>query len=145
MRRQLYTRGMRNIGVGLIVAVYAFLLFTSSSTPVSASDTGVIATRGHTHLDPLMTAVAIAGIALAAIPVRRGERWAQLTTIVILIMVLSNRFLTSGQRLVVLDQSQRGYSLIIPLVLAFVGLFLTGPYGPGVRHSERTQADAERV
>jgi hypothetical protein len=81
----------------------------------------------------MMTAVAIAGIALAMIPVRRGERWAHLTTIVMLVIVLTSRFTTSGQRLVVLEPNQHRYSLIVPLALTFAGLFLTGPFGPGVR------------
>jgi hypothetical protein len=124
---------MRNVGVGLIVAVYAFLLFTSSSAPAIRSDAGIIATRAQARFDPMMTAVAIAGIALAVIPVRRGERWAHLTTLVILVMVLVGRFTTSGQRLVVLEPNQHGYFLIIPLALAIAGLFLTGPFGPGLR------------
>ena len=85
----------------------------------------------------MMIAVAIAGIALAMIPVRRGERWAHLTTIVILAMVLTSRFTASGQRLVVLEPRQHGYSLIVPLAMAIAGLFLTGPFGPGVRPPDR--------
>ncbi len=118
---------MKNVGVGLIVAVYAFLLFTSSSAPAIRSDAGIIATRAQARLDPMMTAVAIAGIALAMIPVRRGERWAQLTTIATLIIVLETRYATSGQRLAVLDLNQHGHSLIIASVLAIVGLALTNP------------------
>jgi hypothetical protein len=124
---------MRNVGVALIVAVYAVLFFTSSSAPVAMSNTGLVATRAQPHLDPMMTAIAVAGIMLAVIPLRRGERWAQLTTVAILILVLVTRYTTSGQRLVVLDPNRHGYSLVIVSVLAIAGLFLTGRFGPGAR------------
>jgi hypothetical protein len=130
---------MRNIGVGLIVAVYAVLLFTSSSAPVFMRDTGFVGIRAHAHFDPMMVVVTIAGVALAAIPVRRGERWARLTTIAMLTMVLFTRFTTSGQRLVVLNPNQHGYgySLIIAAILGVAGLALTDPYARGVRHSAK--------
>jgi hypothetical protein len=54
---------MRNIGVGLIVAVYAVLLFTSSSAPVFMRDTGFVNIQAHAHFDPMMVVVTIAGVA----------------------------------------------------------------------------------
>jgi hypothetical protein len=125
---------MRNVGVGLIVLVYAVLLFTSSSAPVAMSDKGIVATRTHAGIDPMMGAITVAGIALAVIPVRRGEKWAQLTTLVTLIIVLVTRYATSGQRLVVLDLNQHDRSLIIASVLAIVGPALTNP-SRGIRPS----------
>jgi len=101
------------------------------------SDAGIIATRAHVHVDPMMLAITVAGIALAVIPVRRGERWARLTTLAILSIVLGTRFFTSGQGLVVLDPNRHGYgySLVIlsTLMIAGLALALTNPSRRRVR------------
>ena len=78
------------VGVGLGVVAYALLLYTSLAAPAYA--------RAHPHLDPVMLAqyaapwpvalacaVAVAGIVLALVPLRRGERWSLWTSLAMLI------------------------------------------------------------
>ena len=121
---------MRKSGVGLVVAAYAVLLYTSLAAPASA--------RAHPHLDPpnlaayaapwpvaLVCAVAVAGIMLALVPLRRGERWALWTLLAMLIILLVTRIATDPRCLVVLDPHQHGcHTFVIAVVLGAVGLAL---------------------
>ena len=119
---------MRNIGAALVIAAYLVLLFTSSVGVAYMSDAGIGLTQARRHVDPIMVPVAIAGIMLALIPVRRGERWAQLTQMVMLISVLTTRYGNGAKRLVVLYSSQQGHGfLIIALVLAIAGMLFSQP------------------
>jgi hypothetical protein len=72
---------MRKVGVGLVVVAYALLLYMSLTAPAYA--------RAHQHLGAAMLAeyaapwpvalactVAVAGIVLAHVPLRRVDRWA---------------------------------------------------------------------
>jgi hypothetical protein len=72
---------MRNVGAGFVVAAYALLIYMSLAAPAYA--------RAHQYLGPAMLAefaapwpvalacaMAVAGIVLALVPLRRGERWA---------------------------------------------------------------------
>jgi hypothetical protein len=107
---------MRTVGVGLCVAAWGVLFFKSSYSPAY--------TQARPHPDPLMLAITIAGIALAVIPIRRGERWALLTELVMLVIVLVTRFTTGAQRLVILEPHQHGYSFMVAAGLAAAGLAL---------------------
>ena len=124
---RLYTRGMRNIGVGLIIAIYVAVCVTSSIGPVYRA--GNLEFRGvhpPTHFDPMMIAVAILGIALAVGPLRRGERWAALTELMALIMVLVARFNTGAERLVILDPNRHGFAYqMVSILVVGIGLTLT--------------------
>jgi hypothetical protein len=123
---------MQRVGVGLIVAAYALLLYTSLAAPAYA--------RAHSHLDPamlaeyaapwpvaLVCALAGVGITLALIPIRRGERWAVWTSFAALIILLVTRIATDPRCLVVLDPHQHGcHTFMIAIMLGVVGLALAG-------------------
>jgi hypothetical protein len=120
------------VGVGLGVVAYALLLYTSLAAPAYA--------REHRHLDPVMLAqyaapwpialacaVAVAGIVLALVPLRRGERWSLWTSLAMLIIMFVTRIATAPRCLVVLDPHQHGcHTFMIAIALGVVGLALAG-------------------
>jgi hypothetical protein len=120
----------RKVGIGLIVAAYALLIYTSLSAPFAHT---------HVHLDPALLAqyaspwpvalgcmLSFAGIMLTLVPLRRGERWALWTQLVMLATLFFTRMLTDPRCLVVLDPHQHGcHSFMIAMVLGVVGLLLT--------------------
>ncbi len=122
---------MRKLGVGLVVVTYLLLLYMSLSSPAYA--------RAHPHLDrvflaayaapwpvALACALAVAGIMLALVPLRRGERWALWTSLAMLIILFVTRIATDPRCLVVLDPHQHGcHSFIIAILLGVVGLALS--------------------
>jgi hypothetical protein len=111
---------------------YALLLYTSLAAPAYA--------REHRHLDPVMLAqhaapwpvalacsVAVAGIVLALVPLRRGERWSLWTSLAMLIIMFVTRIATDPRCLVVLDPHQHGcHTFMIAIALGVVGLALAG-------------------
>ncbi len=121
---------MRKTGAGLVVAAYVLLLYTSLTAPLYA--------RAHPQLGAAMLAeyaapwpvalactLAVAGIVLAVIPLRRGERWALWTSLAMLLIPLVTRFATDARCLVVLDPHQHGcHTFVIAGVLGIVGLAL---------------------
>ena len=120
------------VGVGLGVVAYALLLYTSLAAPAYA--------REHRHLDPVMLAqyaapwpvalacaLAVAGIVLALVPLRRGERWSLWTSLAMLIIMFVTRIATDPRCLVVLDPDQHGcHTFMIAIALGVVGLALAG-------------------
>jgi hypothetical protein len=137
---------MRNVGAALIIAAYLVLLFTSSVGVAYMSDAGIGLTQARWHVDPMMLAIAIAGTMLALVPVRRGERWAQVTQVVMLISVLTTRFDNGAKRLVLLDSAPQGHGfLIVAFVLAIAGLAFSSPFNPWAKSSRTARTDAGRV
>ncbi len=122
----------RKVGVGLVVAAYVLLLYMSLAAPAHA--------RAHPHMDKAMLAeyaapwpvalacaLAIVGVLLALIPIRRGERWALWTSLATWILLLGTRVATDPRCLVVLDRHQHGcHTFMIAVVLGLVGLGLVG-------------------
>ncbi|HZD93816.1 MAG TPA: hypothetical protein VE133_06150 [Candidatus Sulfotelmatobacter sp.] len=120
----------RRIGIRLLLAAYALLLYISLSAPVYA--------KAHPHLDSAMLAqyaapwpvalgcvVALAGIVLTLVPLRRGERWALWTQLTVLLILFITRISTDPRCLMVLDPHQHGcHSFMIAMVLGMVGLVL---------------------
>ena len=120
----------QKIGVGLVVASYALLIYVSLSAPFYA--------RAHPHLDRAMLAeygapwpvalgcaIAVAGIMLALVPLRHGERWALWTQLAMLAILLATRAATDPRCLVVLDPHQHGcHTFMITVVVGGVGLAL---------------------
>lgn len=120
------------VGVGLGVVAYALLLYTSLAAPAYAPE--------HRHLDPVMLAqyaapwpvalacaLAVAGIVLALVPLRRGERWSLWTSLAMLIIMFVTRIATDPRCLVVLDPHQHGcHTFMIAIALGIVGLALAG-------------------
>jgi hypothetical protein len=121
----------RKIGVWLLVAAYAIFLYSSISAPFYA--------RAHQHMDAamlaeysspwpaaLMGSLGFIGIMLALIPIRHGERWAMLTSLVSFAVLFVTGMSTDPRCLVVLDVHQHGcHTFIIAEVLGIVGLILT--------------------
>jgi len=119
------------IGVGLTVAAYLLLLYGALAAPAYA--------RSHSHLDPAMLAAyaapwpvamtsvfAMTGVALALIPVRRGEKWAIWVCLSTLALLLIVRTTTDARCLVVLNPHQHGCHTFILLVLVGItGLILS--------------------
>jgi hypothetical protein len=120
----------RKVGIGLVVAAYALLIYISLSAPFYA--------RTHAHLDPALLAqyaspwpvalgctLSVAGIMLTLVPLRRGERWAVWTQLVMLATLFFTRMLTDPRCPVILDPHQHGcHSFMIAMVLGVFGLLL---------------------
>ncbi len=120
----------KRIGIGLVVAAYALLIYISLSAPFYA--------RAHPHLDRAMLAeyggpwpaalgcaLAMAGIMMALVPLHRGERWALWTQLAVLTILIATRVSTDPRCLVVLDPHQHGcHSFMIAVVVGLVGLVL---------------------
>ncbi len=123
---------MRKVGIGLVVAANVLLLYMSLGAHPYA--------RAHPHLGAAMLAeyaapwpialgcaVAVAGIMLALVPIRRGERWAMWTSLAIFIILLVTRVSTDPRCLVVLDPHQHGcHTFMIAILVGIVGLALAG-------------------
>jgi hypothetical protein len=119
------------IGVVLLVLAYVVLLYTTLAAPAYA--------RAHSHLDPVLlatyaspwpvalaTVVALTGIVLALIPIRRGERWAALLSLAMFLALLATRLGTDPRCLVVLDPHQHGcHTFMISVALGLIGLALS--------------------
>jgi hypothetical protein len=72
-------------------------------------------------------AVTIAGIMLAVVPIRHGEKWALWTSLAMLLMLLITRLATDPRCAVVLDPHQHGcHTFMISIVTGVVGLALAG-------------------
>src|ERR1041385_8411084 len=120
----------QKIGAALQVLAYALLVYISLSAAPYA--------QAHPHLDPRMLgqyagpwpvalggAIALAGIMLALVPIRRGERWAWWTSLALWAILLITRISTDPRCLVVLDPHQHGcHTFMIAVVLGVLGLIL---------------------
>ena len=121
---------MRKVGVGLVVAAYLLLVLISlgrrtTRTRIRNSTRcwpGSSPRLGRRHL---ACALALAGIVLALVPLRRGERWALWTQLAMLVILFSARMASDPRCLVVLDPHQHGcHSFVIAIVLGVIGLVL---------------------
>jgi hypothetical protein len=73
----------------------------------------------------LASALVVAGIMLALVPLRRGERWALWTELAILGILFLTRLTSDPRCLVVFDPHQHGcHSFMIAALLGIVGLAL---------------------
>ena len=130
--------------MGLVLAAYALLLYMSLAAPAYA--------RAHPHLDPAMLAayaspwpvalacgLAVMGIMLALIPVRRGEAWAVWTSLITLTLLLITRLATDPRCLVALDPHQHGcHTFMIAIVPGVVGLVMAGLTRSPYRRADAT-------
>jgi hypothetical protein len=113
-----------------VVAANVLLLYISLSSGAYA--------KAHTHLDPVLVAqyaspwpvalgcsLAVAGIIMALVPLRRGERWALWMQLAVLIILFVTRLLTDPRCLVVLDPHQHGcHTFMIAVVVGVIGLVM---------------------
>ena len=120
----------QKIGITLLLLAYALLAYISVFAP---SHVGA-----HQHLDPAILAqyagawpvalgctIAIVGIVLALVPIRRGERWAWWTSLAMWVILFITRLTTDPRCLVVLDPHQHGcHTFMIAVVLGVAGLMV---------------------
>jgi hypothetical protein len=120
----------KKVGIRMVVAAYALLVYIALSAPLYA--------RAHPHLDPALLAqyaspwpvalgcsLALMGIMLTLIPLRRGERWSFWTALAIFVILFITRITTDPRCLVVLDPHQHGcHTFMIAMILGVVGLVL---------------------
>jgi hypothetical protein len=113
-----------------VVVAYALLLYMSLAAPAYA--------RAHPHLSAallaeyaapwpvaLASSVAVVGMILALIPIRRSERWAIWTCLATFLALLATRLATDPRCLVVLDPHQHGcHTFMIAVLLGILGLAL---------------------
>jgi hypothetical protein len=118
------------VGIGLVVAAYALLLYMSLAAPAYA--------RAHPQLSAALLAeyaapwpvalacsVALVGIILVLIPIRRGERWAIWTSLSTFLLLLATRLVTDPRCIVVLDPHQHGcHTFMLAVLLGTAGLAL---------------------
>jgi hypothetical protein len=121
---------MRKTGVVLLCLTFLLLLYTSLAAPAYA--------HAHTQLDPALVAqyaapwpvalassLALLGLSLTLIPIRRGERWASWVLLAVLHILLVTRLSTDPRCLVVLDPHQHGcHTFMIAVLLGLIGLAL---------------------
>lgn len=120
----------------MLVAAYALLLYIALSAPAYA--------HAHQQLDPAMLAadaapwpvalacaLALNGLVLALIPLRRSERWAIWLSAAIFVILLATRLATDPRCLVVLDPHQHGcHTFMICILFGLVGLALSASRRP---------------
>jgi len=118
----------RRVGTVLVVLANLLLLYTSVAAYA----------RAHSHLDRAFLAqyaspwpvalcgcLALGGIMLALVPIRRGERWSVLTALVIALVLFATRISTDPRCLVVLDPHQHGcHTFMIAILVGVAGLAL---------------------
>jgi hypothetical protein len=121
---------MKKLGLVMIVMAYALLIVTAVAAAFFA--------RAHSHLDAvrvagyaepwpvtLVVVVGLVGTVLALIPIRRGERWAIVTSALALLALFAVRMTTDPLCLLVLDPHQHGcHTFMIAMVLGLGGLGL---------------------
>ena len=124
---------MHKTGIGLLVASYLLLLYTSLGAPAFAHahaqlDRAMLATYAAPWPVALACALALNGLVLALIPIRRGEKWAFWLSAAVLLILLATRLATDPRCLVVLDPHQHGcHTFMISVLLGLVGLVLAAP------------------
>jgi hypothetical protein len=122
---------MKKTGVGLLILCFIVLLHSAVGTVL----------HGRTHPHPEVTvganmsepweagltgALAVAGMMLAAVPIRRGERWGWWTMLTLLVILVVTRVASDPRCRVVYDTSQHGcHTFAIAMILGAAGLALT--------------------
>jgi hypothetical protein len=124
---------MRKSGIGLLVAAYLLALYTWLAPPVYAhahAQRGPLIPAEYAGAWPMVVACALAlnGLVLALIPIRRGEMWAIWLSAVNLLILQATRTAADPRCLVVLDPQQHGcQAFMISIVLGLVSLALAAP------------------
>jgi hypothetical protein len=77
----------------------------------------------------LACTLALNGLVLAIIPIRRGEKWAFWLSAITLLILLATRIATDSRCLVVLDPHQHGcHTFMISTVFGLIGLALVASH-----------------
>jgi MFS family permease len=132
---------MRKTGIGFLVAAYILALYTwLAAHTYDHAQRGATMLATYATLWPVALACALAlnGLVLALIPIRRCEKWAIWLSAVNLLILLASRIATDPRCLVVLDPHQHGcHAFVTSMVLGLVGLALAAP-----RRSKSNQSGA---
>ena len=122
---------MRSVGIGLLIAAYVWLLYTSVTSAYARAHAqpGPVVLAEYSAPLPvgLVCALALNGLVLALIPIRRGERWAIWLSAVTLLILQAARIATDACCLVVLDPQHGCHAFMTSMVLGLVGLALAAP------------------
>ncbi|HEX2665701.1 MAG TPA: hypothetical protein VHM93_22930 [Candidatus Acidoferrum sp.] len=124
---------MRKTGIALLVAAYALFLYTSLAAPAYArlhAQLGAAMRAAYAAPWPVAMGCALAlnGLVLALIPIRRGEKWAIWLSAITLFVLLATRTFTDPRCSVVLDPHQHGcHTFMISMGSGLVGLALAVP------------------
>ena len=124
---------MRNVGIGLLIAAYVWVLYTSLAVGYARADAqlGPAVPSEYVALWPVALACVLAlnGLALALIPIRRGEKWAIWLSAVTLLILVAARIAADPHCLVALELNQHDCrTFMISMVLGLVGLALAVPH-----------------
>ena len=123
---------MRNLAAGLVAVAFFILGHTALALAFHPYAREHMTDGGHVVGDVVWTlalesALAVAGIVMALVPLRRGERWALWTLLAVWAILLATRLASDPRCLVVLDMHRHGcHIFMLATVLAFVGLALAG-------------------
>jgi hypothetical protein len=122
---------MRKTGIVLLIVSYALFAYGSlGAIPYAHAhphlSATVLAQYGSPWPVALGCSIAIMGIMLALVPIRRGERWAMWTSLASWILLLAVRLSTDPRCLVVLDPHQHGcHTFMIVIMLGIAGVALS--------------------
>jgi hypothetical protein len=122
---------MKRAGIGLLILCFIVLLHSSVGTVLHGRthphpEVTVGANMGEPWEAALTGALAVAGVMLAAMPIRRGERWAWWTMLSMLAILLVTRVASDPRCWVAYDPSQHGcHTFAIAMILGAAGLALT--------------------
>lgn len=139
---------MRKTGIGLLVAAYLLALYTWLAPPVHAHahpQRGPLIPAEYAGPWPMVVACALAlnGLVLALIPIRRGEMWAIWLSGANLLILQATRSAADPRCLVVLDPHQHGCQIfMISIVLGLVSLALAAPQ-PSKSHRSGAAAQSK--
>ena len=133
---------MRNVGIGLLIAAYVWVLYTSLAAAYTRTHAqlgrGMLAEYAAPWPMALACALALYGLALALIPIRRGEKWANWLSAVTLLILVAARLATDPRCLAVLEVNEHGCRVfMISMVLGLVGLALAAPRASKPGQSQR--------
>jgi len=121
---------LRTTGILLVIAAWSLFAFSAVASAMHSSS--------HSHMDvqldveftrpwpvALSVALAMLGIVVALVPLRRGERWALWSSSGVFVLLLVTRMVTDPRCSVVLDPHQHGcHTFLIAIVIGLVGLVL---------------------
>jgi hypothetical protein len=123
---------MRNVGIGFLIAAYVWVLYTSLAAAYARAHAqptpAMLAEYGAPWPVALTCALALYGLALALIPIRREEKWAIWLSAMTLLILVAARIATDPSCLAVLDLNQHCcHIFMISMGLGLVGLASAAP------------------
>jgi len=132
---------MRHAGIGLLIAAYVCVLYTSLGAAYARAHAQLGSAMLAEYAAPwpvgLACALAVNGLVLALVPIRRGEKWAIWLSAVTLLILVATRIATDPSCLVLLDPQRGCHAFMTSMVLGLVGLALAARGGCKPGQSQR--------